>query len=258
MKKVIIILFFVFSVVLLSGNSLKVDASEGIQGTFYGNSRSPYYDKNLVPENSTHLGFSYTIHYPNNSTVLRYALYEDIFIDNQYRIKYAGVLGSLQPSFYNSMMELDQTSISKMSFFITQEYVESDSFQMSLVTEVNDIQSGIGVMWSETTRYASGVKISTNVSNDYNAPYIIMVLYQVDALVYGVSYRGVSEKTSGTWTSFDFSGHTKTTNSRYITIGYVAHYAFVGGDNDQNYETGQYLIDNNSFYNNSDMFYSGD
>lgn len=252
MKKLFIILFMLFFVLLLGVNGIKVNAAEA---TFYEGLKSPLYDSDYDPENSQHLGYYYGVTESGNT---RTATYSDIFLGNQFKISYAGVLSSQQPTMQRSILYIEQASINKMSFFMTEEFYHTSALTLSVTAEINDIEAGIGVTWSKTTRYAEGVKITTDVSNDYTAPFVIMVLYKIDARVSEVAYRGVSTKSSGSWGSYSWNYEPVNIQSKWATIGYVAHYAFVGADDLPNYETGQYLIDENSYFNDSELFFAGD
>ncbi len=250
MKKIIIVVCVLLIALFIGSTRIEINAADT---TFHEGVKSPAYDSKNDPADSKHLGYYYELSETSNN---RSITCSDIYLGNKFRIRYAGVLSSQQITMQRSILYIEQVSISKMSFFMTDEFYHTNELTFSVTAKVNDIESGIGVTWSKTTRYANGVKITTEVGNDYTAPFVVMALYAVDAKITEVTYHGTSTKSSGSWSSYTWK--TPTNESAWATIGYVAYYAFIGADDLPNYQTGQYLIDNNSDFGNSELFFSGD
>lgn len=140
---------------------------------------------------------------------------------------------------------------------MTEEFYHTKELGFSVVTKINDIEAGIGATWSKTTRYSNGAKITTDVENNHSAPFVIMALYSVEVEISEVAYQGISRKSSGSWSDYSWSYTPSSRQSEWATIGYVAHYAFVGKNNLPNFRTGQYLIDGNSYFSDNEKFISG-
>jgi hypothetical protein len=223
-------------------------------GTFYYNQYSIKYSSAYNPYNYKHIGYFYAESQSGNS---RYQIYSDLYMRNYYRVTYAGLLGSPQATYSRtSIMETKfPYEITKMSFFMSQEFIHTNSITLEITVDVNDFKNGFGVTWTNTTRYAEGVKISANVMPNYNnAPLVALAVYKIEIPLIEVKNVGTSTRSwfLGSWS--DYSWVRTTSSELWVTVGYVACCTYLGDGNDTDFMNANYLLENSSIFNDTNLY----
>lgn len=230
---------------------ISVPNIEAASATYYSNLKSLKYSSSYNTSDYSHIGYYY---FSETSGNTRRQVYSDLYLRDYYKVSYVGILGSPQPTYARPMVFLEHIYVDKLSFFISEELIHTNSLSLEITLEINDIKNGFGVTWSKVMRYAQGAKISTNVETNSDAPLVALVVYKIQARIYEVVHQGLSTRSwfLGSWSDYNWTTVKKPL--QWVTIGYAGYFTFLGDGYDTDFLSGNYLIDHHPDFYNPDKF----
>lgn len=211
-----------------------------------------------VPTGFNYLGHEVKIENGAWNDTVRTTKYNAVYYKTPFNVQYSGLVGTQQSTLYKNPttgLTGDNFAVTSLSFEMRESMVHTFSigFGLDIVVE-NTIAGGLtnthtlSVVWSKVTSKQRSAKIASNVGqNITGAPFVSLSVYKIstDIIVVTFTERATRNWIWESWKPDTYLGANVTTGGS-ITLGYAAFYAYLGGNNNPNFKTGQYLIDNNS------------
>ena len=138
---------------------------------------------------------------------------------------------------------------------MSEEFIHTNSLSLEFTVEVNDIKGGFGLTYTKTTRYATGMKLTSEVWPNYNdAPLVALAVYKIEVPVKEVVNVGTSTRSWfwGSWSSYEWAR--STSYEKWCTVGYVGCYTYLGDGYDTDFMSANYLFTHHSSFYDTNLY----